>query len=72
MVPAGDDIDPGGKDFVSRLWRDAGAARGIFAVRDNEMDPVCFPQPGYKLLDGTASGLAHNVADEKQFHAALQ
>jgi hypothetical protein len=68
MVAAGDDVHAGGEKFTGNLGRDAGAAGGVFAIGDDEVERVLLAQFRQKNFDGSASGFAHDVADEKHFH----
>ena len=70
MIAAGDDIHAGGKDFFSRFGRDAGAARGVLSVGDNEIQAMLVAQLGQEFRDRAPARLPHDVADEEQFHPA--
>ena len=50
MVAAGDDVHAGGEDFFGGLGRDAGAAGGVFAVGNDEIERVLFAQFGQEVL----------------------
>ena len=71
MIAAGDGIHSRSKDFVSHLGRDAVAASGVFAIGDNEVQAVLRAQFGKNEFDGSASGFTHDVANEKNLHAAM-
>ena len=45
------------------------AAGGVLAVGDDKVQRVLVAQARQDGLDGLASGLAHDIADEKNFHA---
>ena len=68
MVAAGDDIHAGGKNFFGGPGGNPGSAGGIFAVGDDEIERVLFTESGQEFPDGSPAGLAHDVADEEQFH----
>src|SRR5207247_690310 len=70
MVAAGDEVHPGGENLLGRIWRDAGTPGGIFAVGNHHIEFVLLAESRNKLFDGTTAGFTHDVADEKQFHAA--
>lgn len=70
MIAAGDDVHAGGEQFAGDLGRDAVAAGGVFAVRNDEIERVLVAEAGENVVDGLASGFAHDVADEEKFHAA--
>ena len=69
MVAAGDHIHAGGKDFRRHFGCDAVAAGRILAIGNDEIERVLFTQLGQERFDGPASGLAHDIADEEDFHA---
>lgn len=68
MVSAGDDVHSSGKKFTRNLRRDAIAASGIFAVGNDEIQRVLIAQSRQNGLDRLASGFAHDVTDEQDFH----
>ena len=68
MVAAGDDIDATRKDFLGGFDGDAGAAGGIFAVRDDGSEPVALAKHRDKVGHSLASGLAYDIAYEKNLH----
>ena len=49
MVAAGDDVHAGGENFLGGLGRDAGAAGGVFAVGNDEIERVLFAQFGQQV-----------------------
>jgi len=68
MIATGNNVHPGGKDFRGGSGRNTRAAGRIFAVGDDEIEPVLFAKPGQELRDGKPAGLSHDIADEEQFH----
>lgn len=68
MVTAGDHVNTGSKDFLSRSRRDARTARGVFAVSHNQVHRMLLAQTRNQLPDSTAAGLADDVTNEEQFH----
>ena len=68
MVAAGDDVHAGGKNFPGGFGRDAGAASGVFAVGDDEIERVLFVKFGQEFLDRITPRPPDDVADEEQFH----
>jgi hypothetical protein len=70
MVAAGDDVHARRENFPGGLGRYAGAAGGVFAVGDDEVEAVLFPKFGQKFRDRAPAGLSDNVTDEEQFHGA--
>ena len=71
MVAAGDDIHAGVEDFPGGFGGDAGAAGGVLAVGDDEIERVLFAEFRQKGFDRIASRLTDDVADEEQFHAGI-
>lgn len=69
MIAAGDDIHAGGKDFLGGFGRDAGAASGVLAIGNYEVQRVLGAESGQEFLDRAAPGMANDVTDEEQFHA---
>ena len=45
--------------------REPHAARDVLAVGGDEVDPALVAEPGQRLLDGDAAGLADDVADHQ-------
>jgi hypothetical protein len=68
MVAGGDDVHARGKNFPGGFGRDAGAAGGVFAVGDDEVERVLLAEFGNKFCNRAPARLSHDVADEKQFH----
>jgi hypothetical protein len=71
MIAARDHVHAGGKNFFGDFWRDTGAASGIFAVGDDEIERVPFAQFRQKNFDRASSGFADDVANEKNFHEKI-
>jgi hypothetical protein len=69
MVPGGDNVHAGGKEFGGGLGREAGPAGRVLAVGNNAVQAVLFAQGREERLNSPATGPAHDVADEEQFHA---
>ena len=68
VVAGRDDIHAGGKDFLGGPGRDAGAASGIFSVRNDEIEGVLFAEFWHEFLDGAPAGLPDDVTNEEKFH----
>ena len=68
VIAAADDIDPGGENFLTDLFRDAEAAGRVLAVGDDEIDAELAAQarqvPGQRL----APGPADDISTEQEFH----
>ena len=71
MVAAGNDVHACRKDFTCDLGCDAGAAGGILAVGDDEIERVLLAQFWKQDFDGLAPGLSHDVTDEENFHVEI-
>lgn len=69
MVPAGDDVHTGGKDFLGDPRGNARAAGGIFSIGDNEIQCVPVAKFREQFLDRAPPWLPHDIANEKKFHA---
>ncbi len=68
VVAGGDDMGPEVEEFFGDRWRDAEAARSVFAVDDKEVDGMGFQQMGQMLVDDVAAGGAKDVANEEDVH----
>ena len=68
MVAAGNDVHAGGKNVPGGHGRNTGAAGGVLAVGDDEIERVLFAKFGQEFLDRVASRPPDDVADEEQFH----
>lgn len=69
MVAARDDVDARRENLLSGFDRDARPAGGVLAIGDYEIQGVLVTEFGDEFLDCAPSGLANDIADEKQFHA---
>ena len=56
MVAAGDDIHAGREDFPGGFGRDAGAAGGVFAIGDDEIERMLFTEFGQQVLTALRPG----------------
>ena len=68
MIAAGDGVDACGEDFIGSFWRDARAARGVFAVGNDEINSVALAISRQKVPQRMAARLTDDIADKKQFH----
>src|SRR5580765_3021438 len=68
MVATGPDINASGEDLGCSFWRDAGAAGGIFAVGNHQIDPSCLANLWQQFLDHAAAGLADDICDKQNLH----
>jgi hypothetical protein len=71
MVAAGDGIHARQKNFPGGFGCDAGAAGGVFAVGDDEVEPEFLPQFWEQFRNRAPARLSHNVADEENFHGKI-
>jgi hypothetical protein len=65
MVAAGDDVGAGGEDFGGGVLRDAGAARGIFAIGYAEINAMFGAQPRKKFAHGATARFSNDVSYKK-------
>src|SRR6202011_2077567 len=68
VVAAGEEVQAGVEQFVGAVRGDPGAAGGVLRIADAEIETVLFAQPRKELLHRVPPRLAHDVADEKDFH----
>ena len=68
MITASDRIDTCAEKLACGGGRDAGAARGIFSIGDDERDAMLLAQLRHKLRDGLPPRRTDHVSDEKDFH----
>src|SRR5204862_8201296 len=54
--------------LIADLARDAKAGRGVFGVRDHQIDPMVLDEPGEALTNQLASGTADDISDEQDAH----
>jgi len=64
VVPAGQDIGPGGEKILRDPRRDAEAWRGVFAIDDAEIDLALREDIREPVVNDLAAGRADDVADE--------
>ena len=55
-------------ELFDDLSRHTESGRGIFAVGNDEIDPVLLDDPRKKFPDGPSSRLAHNISDKEYLH----
>ena len=70
MIAAGDDVHARIEEFVGGIDGDAGAAGGVFAVGDDEVEAKALSQLWKKLPERVPPGFANNITDKKQIHTA--
>ena len=68
MITAGNEINTGGEYFLSGFRGDAGAASGIFAIGDHQVDAVLLPQSGDEFPDRAPARGSYDVRDKQEFH----
>ena len=71
MVAGSDGVHSVGKEIGGDVGSDPVAAGGIFAIGDDDVQPVNFAQLGQQFLDGAAPGAPDNVPDKQYFHADI-
>ena len=69
MVAAGDDVHAAGEEVRRSFRRDAGAAGGVLAIGDDDIERVTTPQDRHQFGHGLTSGRADHIADEEDFHS---
>jgi hypothetical protein len=65
MIARCDDVDAGRKNFGGGVLGDAGAAGGVFSIRDAEVNVVALAKFGHEFADSFAAGFADDVSYEK-------
>jgi hypothetical protein len=65
VISRGHRVDAEIEKLFRQGRRDSEASRGIFAVGDDEIDGVLFPQFGQAIFYDRASSAPKNVANEK-------
>ena len=68
MISGGQDIDMCGVELFDDLAGHAESRRGIFAVGDDEIDPVLLDDPGKKFADGPSPRFADDIPDKEYLH----
>src|SRR5262249_29038470 len=68
MIAAGDDINPGSKDFLRGFNGDPRTPGGVFPVGHDHVQRVALTEFGHQLPDGAPAGLTDNIGDKQQFH----
>ncbi len=61
-------VDAGAEQFVADLARNTGAAGGVFAVGQDQVDVVGAHESGQAALHQLPARPGHDVADEQQLH----
>ena len=68
MIAACDHIHSGRENFVGRLGGDARSPGRIFAIGNDEVDPVADAQFRQQRLNGLPPRFAYDIADEQNLH----
>ena len=68
MIPGGQRVDPQVEHLAGRVARNAGPARQIFTVGQDDVGGVALAQAGKEMPDRFAARLSVNVADEEDAH----
>lgn len=68
MITAGETIDTIRKDGAGDLLSKAEASGGVLDIADGEIERIFPLEIGYNLGQRPATGLAYNIAYEKDFN----
>src|SRR3989442_10429816 len=68
MIAGSHDINPGREKQISDGWRDGKAAGDVLGIDDGEIDLMLLFQILQTIEQRRASGLTHDITDEKKLH----